>query len=169
MTLRWLISNVRVEQVRIEYPDGRSVNTPDLSPSTFTAHLSYINSCTGLNLSQSEIISLLSKMGNHAVPAPSATISDRLIVKVPPTRPDILHECDIMEDVAIAYGFNKLQKTFPATNTVAVPLSINKLTDVLRRESALSGFTEVLPLILVIPSVLAPTCLLNALCLEVLS
>ena len=138
-----------IEQVRNEYPDGRSVITPDLSPTTFTAHLSYINSCTGLNLAQSDIVSLLGKMGNNAIPASSATVSDKLIVKVPPTRPDILHECDLMEDVAIAYGFNKLKKTFPGTNTVAVPLPINKLTDVVRKECAICGFVEVLPLILV--------------------
>jgi phenylalanyl-tRNA synthetase beta chain len=41
---------------------------------------------------------------------------DDLLIKVLPTRPDILHECDIMEDAAIAYGFNNLlnPKTFPA-------------------------------------------------------
>ena len=28
-------------------------------------------------------------------------------VTVPPTRSDILHPVDVVEDVAIAYGFNK--------------------------------------------------------------
>lgn len=32
---------------------------------------------------------------------------------------DILHSCDIIEDVAIAYGFNNVQKSLPTTNTVA--------------------------------------------------
>lgn len=138
-----------IEQVRIVHPDGHEEITPDMSPTVFNASIDYINSCTGLNLAQSAIIDYLRKMGNHAKPAPSQTVSDRIIVEVPPTRPDILHQCDIMEDVAIAYGFNKLKKTFPATNTVANPLPINKLADIVRRESALSGFTEVLPLILV--------------------
>ena len=135
--------------MRIVYPDGHEEFTPDMSPTIFNASIDYINSCTGLNLAQSQIIQYLRKMGNDASPAPSKTVSDRIIVEVAPTRPDILHQCDIMEDVAIAYGFNKLKKTFPATNTVANPLPINKLADIVRRESALSGFTEVLPLILV--------------------
>lgn len=88
-------------------------------------------------------------MGNTAQPSPEVAKTDEIVVQVPPTRPDILHECDIMEDAAIAYGFNNLKKTFPSTNTVAVPLPINKLSDVVRKEAALSGFTEVLPLILV--------------------
>jgi phenylalanyl-tRNA synthetase beta chain len=77
------------------------------------------------------------------------TTGDILHVDIPPTRPDILHECDIMEDAAIAYGFNNLPDTFPRTNTVAQPLAISKLCDIVRREWAMCGWVEVLPLILV--------------------
>lgn len=54
-----------------------------------------------------------------------------------------------MEDAAIAYGFNNLPHTFPATSTVAQPLAISKLSDIIRVEWALAGWVEVLPLILV--------------------
>jgi phenylalanyl-tRNA synthetase beta chain len=53
-----------------------------------------------------------------------------------------------MEDAAIAYGFNNLPDTFPKTNTVAQPLAISKLCDIVRREWAMCGWVEVLPLIL---------------------
>ena len=86
-------------------------------------------------------------MSLHASVCP--TKLDEILVNVPPTRPDILHECDIMEDAAIAYGFNNLPDTFPPTNTVAQPLAISKLSDVVRLEWALAGWIEVLPLILV--------------------
>lgn len=82
---------------------------------------------------------------------PSPTNPDEILVNVPPWRPDILHECDIMEDAAIAYGFNNLKKTFPTTNTVGQQLPVSKLSDVVRREWAYSGWVEVLPLILVRP------------------
>lgn len=68
---------------------------------------------------------------------------------IPCTRPDIFHECDIMEDAAIAYGFNNLPHTFPATTTVGQPSAINKLSDIIRVEWALAGWVEVLPLTLV--------------------
>jgi phenylalanyl-tRNA synthetase beta chain len=74
---------------------------------------------------------------------------DVLSVAVPPTRPDVLHECDVMEDAAIAYGFNRLPDTFPTTTTVAQPLAISKLCDIVRDTWAMSGWVEVLPLILV--------------------
>ena len=32
---------------------------------------------------------------------------------------DVLHGCDIMEDVAIAYGFNNINMTLPKTSCVA--------------------------------------------------
>jgi len=52
-----------------------------------------------------------------------------------------------MEDVAIAYGFNKLPRSSPnKAATIGQPLLINKLTDIVRYESAMAGWTEVLPL-----------------------
>ena len=63
---------------------------------------------------------------------------------IPPTRHDILHACDIYEDVAIAYGYNNIAKTIPKTMTIARQLPLNKLTDQLRAEVAQSGFTEAL-------------------------
>lgn len=86
-------------------------------------------------------------MSLHATVSPNDP--DEILVEIPPTRPDILHECDIMEDAAIAYGFNNLPDTFPATSTVAQPLAISKLSDTIRTEWAYAGFVEVLPLILV--------------------
>ena len=54
-----------------------------------------------------------------------------------------------MEDVAISYGYNNLPRTFPDRSaTVAKPLPINKLSDLIREEAAMAGWCEVMPLIL---------------------
>lgn len=80
---------------------------------------------------------------------PSSASPDLIDVHIPPTRADILHQCDIMEDVAIAYGFNRLPRTFPSkSSTVAQPLMINKLSDIVRLEAAMAGWSEVMPLVL---------------------
>lgn len=136
-----------IEPCKVIYPDGTERITPDITPRHTTAHASYVNSCTGLSLSAAEVASLLTRMSLHATVSPNDV--DELQVQVPATRPDILHECDIMEDAAIAYGFNNLPDTFPATSTVAQPLAISKISDIVRIEWALAGFVEVLPLILV--------------------
>jgi phenylalanyl-tRNA synthetase beta chain len=138
----------RVEPVQIVSDhNGQSRVVPDLSPRTTEAEVSYINQCCDLNLSPEEISRLLQKMAFTARPSKSSP--DMIDVDVPPTRADVLHQADIMEDVAIAYGFNELPRSFPSkTGTVAQPLPVNKLTDIIRMEAAMAGWSEVLPLIL---------------------
>lgn len=127
--------------------NGESRIEPEIAPRQTTAEVSYINSCLGLNLSGSEISKLLKKMSLSA--KPSSTDENILDVSIPITRPDILHQCDIMEDAAIGYGFNNLERTFPADSyTVAEALPINKISDIVRREVAACGWSEVMPLIL---------------------
>lgn len=82
-------------------------------------------------------------------PSLSPTNADELIVDIPATRPDIFHECDILEDAAIAYGFNNLPNIFPPTATVGRPSTLSQLSDVIRNEWGLAGWTEVLALTLV--------------------
>lgn len=41
-----------------------------------------------------------------------------LKVEVPVTRTDIMHACDIAEDIGIAFGYNNIPREFPPTNTV---------------------------------------------------
>ncbi|KAI0036810.1 phenylalanyl-tRNA synthetase subunit beta [Vararia minispora EC-137] len=135
-----------VEPVKIIYPDGKTVITPDLATHPAPAHASYINSCTGLDLSAAQCRDLLRRMSLPAELSPSSP--DELVVNIPCTRPDILHECDIMEDAAIAYGYNNLPDTFPRTSTVAQLLEVTKLSDVIRHEWAYAGWVEVLPFIL---------------------
>ena len=38
-------------------------------------------------------------------------------ITIPPTRPDVIHKADIIEDVAIAHGYDNITKTLPRTNT----------------------------------------------------
>ena len=63
---------------------------------------------------------------------------------IPPTRSDVIHACDIIEDVAIAYGYNNIAKTFPRSVTVGSQQLSMKLSERLRVELAAAGFTEAL-------------------------
>lgn len=135
-----------VEPVEVAYPDGTVRVCPDLSDVKFDASAKLINEYIGIDLKVDDIVNYLSKMSLQATVDEKE--NDHLVVSVPPTRSDVLHQCDIIEDVAIAFGYNNIPKTTPNTNTVGIPFPINKLSDLVRREFALSGFTEVLPLIL---------------------
>ncbi|TAQ87850.1 hypothetical protein B7494_g3818 [Chlorociboria aeruginascens] len=121
--------------------------TPNLAPRHWEAEVDYINSCLGLKESPQRMCELLTKMCYIA--KPSARDENLIEVSVPPTRADVLHQCDIMEDVAIAYGFNSLPRSSPnKAATIGQPLMVNKLGDIVRMEAAMAGWSEVMPLIL---------------------
>lgn len=73
-----------------------------------------------------------------------------LSVEIPPTRHDVIHACDIYEDVAIAFGYNNIKKCLPETMSIASQYPLNKLTEQLREQVAQSGFTEALTFTLVL-------------------
>ena len=136
-----------VEPIKIHSPHNHeSREEPNLTPRPTRVEVSYINSSCGLSLSPADICTRLRRMGYKAAPSNSPAVID---VQVPPTRADVLHQADIMEDVAISYGFNNLPRSFPSrAAAIAAPLPLNKVADIVRLEAAMAGWSEVLPLIL---------------------
>lgn len=132
------------EQVTVKYPDGTAVVTPDLSSYKSECTIKYINEVLDLKLSGEEIMSYLKKMMLY--PAQVSADGSTIEVDVPVTRSDILHACDIMEDVAIAYGYNNLNIVPPSTLCVGSRQPLNKFTDQLRQEMAQYGFWEIVTL-----------------------
>ncbi|CAG8983528.1 hypothetical protein HYALB_00004329 [Hymenoscyphus albidus] len=137
-----------IEPVKIiSEHNGETRQTPDISPRVAQAEVDYVNNCCGLSETPERICELLKKMCLTATPSSSS--KNILDVSIPPSRADVLHQCDIMEDVAIAYGFNNLPRTSPnKSSTIAQPLMVNKLGDIVRMEAAMAGWSEVMPLIL---------------------
>jgi phenylalanyl-tRNA synthetase beta chain len=127
--------------------NGETRITPDLTPQIMEAEVDYINSRTGLPQSPEEICKLLTKMCLSATP--STKDANKIIVSVPPTRADVFHQCDVMEDVAIAYNFNSLPIPSPLKSScVGKPLPLNMLADLIREEVARNVWDEVMPLTL---------------------
>ncbi|EPY51444.1 phenylalanine-tRNA ligase beta subunit Frs1 [Schizosaccharomyces cryophilus OY26] len=121
--------------------------TPNLKPVRFEAETDYLNQCCGISLPREEVCNLLSRMLLQAQPDPSD--EKIILVDVPCTRADILHQCDIMEDLGISYGYDNLKHTYPDQSvTYGKPLEVNRLSDIVRHEAALAGWSEVLPFIL---------------------
>uniref|UniRef100_A0A6M2F3M4 phenylalanine--tRNA ligase n=1 Tax=Populus davidiana TaxID=266767 RepID=A0A6M2F3M4_9ROSI len=134
-----------VEPVEVIYSDGRSFIYPDLSVYNMEVPLSYITSSIGVSLEAEKVTSLLNRMQLRAEHSVLDDNKCNINVSVPPTRSDILHPCDVMEDVAIAYGYNDIPKRrLPSMK----PLPLNQLEDLIRAEIAMNGFTEVLTWIL---------------------
>uniref|UniRef100_A0A8K9URT3 Phenylalanine--tRNA ligase beta subunit n=1 Tax=Oncorhynchus mykiss TaxID=8022 RepID=A0A8K9URT3_ONCMY len=106
-----------------------------------TLSADFINRKVGISESTEHIAQLLTKMCLR-----SEVMSDgeQIEVEIPPTRSDVIHACDIMEDAAMAYGFNNIPRTTPRTYTIANQLPLNKLSELLRQDLAAAGFTEAL-------------------------
>ncbi len=97
----------KIYQMELDY--GKKEFTPDLTPEKMKISLDNANSLLGLKLSEKDLGKLLPKMG-YAY--------SRGNVLIPAWRTDILHEADIIEDIAIAYGYDKLEPEIPKVATV---------------------------------------------------
>lgn len=148
MFSRYCKDKFSIEPVQINSDhNGMTRVCPNVTPRIMKAEKSYINSCLALKLSTEDICKLLKRM--ELVAKGSSSDDDILEVSVPITRSDILHQCDVMEDCAISYGYNNLTKTLPKTvATVGHALPINKVSDIMRVASAQAGWLEVMPLTL---------------------
>ncbi|MBD3155453.1 MAG: phenylalanine--tRNA ligase subunit beta [Candidatus Aenigmarchaeota archaeon] len=103
----------KIHKIKIKYP-GKMIYTPDLSPQTMTLDSNYINKLIGLGLTNKKIIGLLKKMGHDA----EEIGSNKLRIFSPCYRTDIMHPMDIVEDVAIAYGYDKFEPEIPNITTI---------------------------------------------------
>lgn len=131
------------ETVRVEYetsPETRNAVYPDLEYRTTSVSVDYINKKIGVVQEAETIAKSLTKMGLNGRVDDSNP--DIIHARVPPTRHDVLHACDVMEDAAIAFGFNNIVKKMPQTLTIGKALQINKLSDLLRHSMAQMGYTE---------------------------
>jgi phenylalanyl-tRNA synthetase beta chain len=88
---------------------GTQTLSPQLAPVEWKVNLSYINKMLGIELKSADVKKLLERMG-MTLKADS--------VLVPCYRSDILHEIDIAEDVAIAYGYENFTPLIPNVMTI---------------------------------------------------
>jgi phenylalanyl-tRNA synthetase beta chain len=93
---------------------------------------------------------LLRKMRFGAEPADA----DNVKVQVPCYRADIMHDWDLFEDVAIAYGYDKLESRPPKTFTVGKPHPVQVNAAFAREAFTGLGYLEVMPFTLTSEDVL---------------
>jgi phenylalanyl-tRNA synthetase beta chain len=85
------------------------ITTPDLKPEKISLSLENTNKLLGLSLKEKDLEKLLPKMGYEYASGK---------VSIPSWRTDILHEVDIIEDIAIAYGYENLIPEMPKLATI---------------------------------------------------
>lgn len=128
-----------VEGVDVINPNGETVQYPELAYRKENISAEKANALIGIDETPESMTQLLNRM---LPTTQNLKNRDQLEVMIPPTRHDMLHVCDIYEDVAIAYGYNRIPKTRPRTVNYANQFPLNKLTEQLREQIAQAGFTE---------------------------
>merc|ERR1712142_152620 len=127
-----------VETAEVVEVDGSVSITPKLEYREEVIQPALARNCVGMRCTSADMAKMLTKMFLKSEVLPDG----RLRCIVPPTRADVIHACDVYEDIAIAFGYNNIHKRLPRTSTIAKQLPVNKLTDLLKLDVALAGFTE---------------------------
>lgn len=135
-----------VEEVKVvNHKTNEGKIYPDLTPRVFKTDVKYLKTLTGINdIEPEKIVELLEKMELKA----KVLSKDEIEVSAPITRSDILHPCDIAEDLAISYGYNNITKQLTKTKTHGIQQPYNKLTDLFRNEMSMGGYVEFLTMAL---------------------
>jgi phenylalanyl-tRNA synthetase beta chain len=127
----------RVESVEVVYPD-RSEHTPDLKTREIEIDREEISSLLGFELRDEEIRDSLERMRF------GCETGDRIKVLIPPYRADIMHSWDIIEDIAIGYGYENIEPEYPPTNTMGETHRWNDIKELVKEVLTGLGFLEVI-------------------------
>jgi len=137
-------------EIHYPYPEMNDDVTPKLDIEMMVLEISFIQRFIGLKLSVSEIVSLLEK-ARYGVAESS---NRRITVQIPCYRVDVLHPIDIVEDIAIAYDYNRIPDEWPQLATIGKLSDETMFRDYLREIMVGLGFQEVLTYIMSNPETL---------------
>jgi phenylalanyl-tRNA synthetase beta chain len=126
------------------------VQTPTLAPVERTVSVQECSRLLGIDLTPATMAELLQKMRFGAEPVGT----DKVKVQVPCYRADIMHDWDLFEDVAIAYGYDRIQDLPPKTFTVGKPHPVQVNAALAREAFCGLGYLEVMPFTLTSEDVL---------------
>jgi len=125
-----------IESVTVRHAKSE-LNLPDLNFRELKTSTRKINEVTGIKLTDSQNAECLRRMGYRVEIAGKS-----IVAGVPPYRLDILHEVDLMEDVAIAYGFDKFGTSRPRQQTSGGLLAFTELSDMLSELMSGYGYVQ---------------------------
>jgi phenylalanyl-tRNA synthetase beta chain len=129
----------------VKYPDdpfyaSKTVITPDFSSRMMDLSVAYANKVLGLTLSAKEIAECLLTAGLGV----DKVDGDSVSVLVPCYRVDVMHPVDLIEDIAVAYGYNNIEPVWHDLPSTGGVKREQRLIDVAREFMVGLGYQEVL-------------------------
>jgi len=135
----------RIQSVLIHYPDGDE-ETPHLEPRKMVISMDDVNSLIGVELGEQECKRCCERMGLDAKVVPGGKIE----LMIPAYRYDIIHTRDIIEDIAIGYGYNRIKPENPTTSgsVIGEEHPVEERKSIIREIMTGLGYFEVITFIL---------------------
>lgn len=130
----------KIQTVQTRYKD-RTIATPDLTPLALSVGLAHARELLGLDVTAEDAVGLLRRMRHDA-----ATEGDTIHVQAAAYRMDLLHQDDLVEDIAIAWGYDRYPRGLPERQTIGTALAKSAFSDVLRQLLIGYGYQEVMSL-----------------------
>lgn len=117
--------------------------TPNLNPQIMFIHPGYVNKLLGTEFGKEEIKRLLGRMRYGVADDHD---NDTIGVLVPAYRTDILHSIDLVEDIAISYGYENFNTESLSMVGIGKKDSLEKFSDAIRELMLGFGLQEVMGL-----------------------
>jgi phenylalanyl-tRNA synthetase beta chain len=133
-----------IETLEVIYPDSDNIIYPQLEPKVREVHTKTAEDLIGVELTADEIVEMLEKIRFNAEKIDEETVK----VTVPRYRIDILHEVDIVENIALGYGFRDLPSAVPKVATIAQPDPKREFDKLVEQLMIGLSFTEIKSLML---------------------
>jgi phenylalanyl-tRNA synthetase beta chain len=145
VTLALIDRGGKAYSATVNYPENavypeKTVKTPNFENKQFTLSVEYTNRLLGFQLTANEISCLLLTAGLSV----EDSSGDSLTVLVPCYRVDVMHQVDLIEDVAIAYGYNNIESVWRELATTGEAKPDQRFIDVARELMVGLGYQEIL-------------------------
>ncbi len=134
----------QIKTVEVRYKDS-PLTLPDLAPREREITPEYVDKILGIGLGSEDIVEYLRMMrfGASIVEGdPNGTVK----VQVPAYRNDVIHPVDLVEDIAIAHGFENFKGRLPTNLTFAKEREIEAYSNILRDLMIGYGYQETMGL-----------------------
>ena len=134
----------QIKSMEVKYED-KTIVSPDLTPQEMNVHVDTANELIGgTDLNAEDIKGLLEKARFDA-----EVLNDNEVKAIIPAyRVDILHEVDIVENIAVQYHINSVEAKLPEINTVAYENDWFRSESIIREAMVGLGFQEIMSLML---------------------
>ncbi len=146
----------KVESVEISGWNGEVSTTPNFDDRIHRVPSRLVKAILGIDIDESEISNAISRMGGELIETRTVTDgSERAerwsdcvvgemehIVSMPRWRSDIMHPVDIIEDIAIGFGYGNLPEKLSSVHIDAVPLPSSHIKRRIRSSFRSVGLQE---------------------------